>query len=149
MESFFSSLKFELGDQPLALDHYRRGVCRVAQRPYNRRRLHTSIGDSQSTTGQLTVCLLYDVMAALLYGVRPGEPTVFAGVVSGTALLTLLACLVPARRAAGVDPTENPARLIETQPPRRVRAGSTRAARAAGAQQASAETSTSASVTAR
>lgn len=46
------------------------------------------------------------LLTSLLYGVRPTEPAVFAAVVLGVTACTLLACLLPARRAAGLDPTE-------------------------------------------
>jgi ABC-type lipoprotein release transport system permease subunit len=43
-------------------------------------------------------------MAGLLFGIRPNDAATFA--LTGVVLLTIatLACLVPARRAATVDP---------------------------------------------
>jgi ABC-type antimicrobial peptide transport system permease subunit len=56
--------------------------------------------------GTLAALGLARFMGALLYGVRPSDPTTYAA----TALLllgtALLAAWLPARRAARVDPTE-------------------------------------------
>jgi putative ABC transport system permease protein len=39
-----------------------------------------------------------------VFGVRPADPIAYAGVIAVLAAITFLACYVPARRAAGVDP---------------------------------------------
>jgi putative ABC transport system permease protein len=44
------------------------------------------------------------VLAALLYEVGPGDPLVLATIVLLLGTCALAACLVPARRAATVDP---------------------------------------------
>jgi ABC-type lipoprotein release transport system permease subunit len=45
-------------------------------------------------------------MAALLFGVSPIDPVTFASVSVTLAAIALLASYLPARRAAGMDPTE-------------------------------------------
>jgi len=44
------------------------------------------------------------VMRDLLYGVRPADPATFAAGALVLAVISLVACSLPARRAAGVDP---------------------------------------------
>jgi predicted lysophospholipase L1 biosynthesis ABC-type transport system permease subunit len=44
------------------------------------------------------------VLSSTLYEVRPGDPWTFAGVAIFLAIVSLLACYLPARRASGVDP---------------------------------------------
>jgi predicted lysophospholipase L1 biosynthesis ABC-type transport system permease subunit len=45
------------------------------------------------------------VISSLLHGVTPTDPATFAGVAALLGAVALLACAVPARRAASVDPT--------------------------------------------
>jgi len=44
-------------------------------------------------------------VAPLLFGVSPFDPAVYAGVVATLSFVAIVACLVPAMRAAGVDPS--------------------------------------------
>jgi predicted permease len=46
------------------------------------------------------------LMSALLFGVGPSDPVTYLGVSAGLAGVALLASYLPARRAAGLDPTE-------------------------------------------
>jgi len=55
-------------------------------------------------TGLAAAVGLTRLMAALLYGVTPLDPVTYAMVTAAVAATALLASLVPARRAAGVDP---------------------------------------------
>ena len=54
--------------------------------------------------GLIGAFALTRAVAAMLFGVTPTEPSVFAAVALVLAAASLLACLVPARRAAGIDP---------------------------------------------
>ncbi len=44
------------------------------------------------------------VLASLLHEVKPGDPWIFAGTVGLLAAVALVACYLPGRRAAGMDP---------------------------------------------
>jgi putative ABC transport system permease protein len=46
------------------------------------------------------------LIAKFLFGVTTADPLTFAAVALVLALVALLACLIPARRAVSVDPTE-------------------------------------------
>ena len=44
------------------------------------------------------------VLQNQVFGIRTGDPLAYAGVMAVLATITFLACYLPARRAAGVDP---------------------------------------------
>jgi putative ABC transport system permease protein len=46
------------------------------------------------------------VLAGMLYGVHPADPTTFAAIVALVLVIALTASYIPARRAARIDPTE-------------------------------------------
>jgi putative ABC transport system permease protein len=54
--------------------------------------------------GCVSALLLARLMQRLLYGVSATDPLIFAGVALLLSLVALLACLIPARRAARTDP---------------------------------------------
>lgn len=60
-------------------------------------------GVSLGVVGALT---LSPLMSSLLFGVRATDPFTFASVVSTLMVVALVACYIPARRAAHVDPIE-------------------------------------------
>jgi len=45
------------------------------------------------------------VLTTLLYQVKPGDPFILAATTGLLALVALVACLLPARRAARLEPT--------------------------------------------
>lgn len=60
-----------------------------------------AIGAAAGLTGALGITRL---MQSLLYGVAPRDPLTFAGVTAVLILTAVLACFIPALRAAKVDP---------------------------------------------
>ena len=54
--------------------------------------------------GMATAFFTTRVMSGELYGVTPTDPAIYIGVAVLLAAVSLLACYIPARRAAGVDP---------------------------------------------
>jgi predicted permease len=56
--------------------------------------------------GWIAAYSLTRVMSGLLYGVRASDPWTFAGVSALLAVVTIAACVLPARRATKVDPIE-------------------------------------------
>jgi len=54
--------------------------------------------------GLVAAYVLSRLMESLLFGVSPTDPLTFALVAVALAVVTLAACLIPARRAMKVDP---------------------------------------------
>jgi putative ABC transport system permease protein len=55
--------------------------------------------------GLLAALVLSRLIRQLLYGISPADPLTFAVVALLLFFIALLACYLPARRAASVDPT--------------------------------------------
>jgi ABC-type antimicrobial peptide transport system permease subunit len=56
--------------------------------------------------GLAFAALLSKALGILLFGVQPWDPLIFSVVVASLSLAGLVACFIPARRAAHVDPVE-------------------------------------------
>jgi ABC-type lipoprotein release transport system permease subunit len=56
--------------------------------------------------GMATAALLTRFLEALLYEVSPTDPATFALTAAAVLVVALIACTVPARRAARVQPVE-------------------------------------------
>ena len=61
------------------------------------------VGIAIGTAGALAVTRY---MTTLLFGVKPIDVLTFVAVAAVLALVVLIACIVPARRAAKIDPLE-------------------------------------------
>jgi len=57
-----------------------------------------------SVAGIAGALVISRLMAKLLYGVQPTDPTTFVAVAAGLGLVAMLACYIPARRAMRIDP---------------------------------------------
>jgi ABC-type antimicrobial peptide transport system permease subunit len=56
------------------------------------------------TIGLAAAFLLVRLMRSLLFGVEVTDPITFGGISLLLAMITLLACYIPAQRAARIDP---------------------------------------------
>ena len=63
--------------------------------------LLTAVGMVVGVAGAITLARF---LGALLYGVRPVDPTTLAGVLAALTVVALAACLIPALRALRIDP---------------------------------------------
>jgi putative ABC transport system permease protein len=54
--------------------------------------------------GLAVVFVLARFLTSMLYGVSPSDPVTFVGISFLLAMVALLACYLPARRAARIDP---------------------------------------------
>ena len=84
----------------LSLHKYASGAGSSTDRgePGTRNGAKAPIGTTQGET------LVAKLLASILYGVRPHDVATFVSVPLFLAAVALLACWIPARRAAGVDP---------------------------------------------
>jgi ABC-type antimicrobial peptide transport system permease subunit len=58
------------------------------------------------TAGFVGAAIVARALKTFLYGVSPGDPTAFAAVAVLLAMVSLLACYVPTRRATRIDPLD-------------------------------------------
>ena len=56
--------------------------------------------------GAVAALVLARLMSAMLFGVKPTDIVTFASVAALLLLVALMACYLPARRAAGLDPMQ-------------------------------------------
>ena len=56
--------------------------------------------------GGIAALALTRLMASILFEVKPTDPLTFGGVAVLLCAIALLACYIPARRAASVDPVQ-------------------------------------------
>jgi ABC-type antimicrobial peptide transport system permease subunit len=54
--------------------------------------------------GLIASLALTRVLTSMLFQVKPNDPVIFVGVAGLLGMVTLVACLIPARRAMRVDP---------------------------------------------
>jgi putative ABC transport system permease protein len=59
-----------------------------------------------SVIGLIASLLTMRVLSSVLYGVKPTDPLAFAGSVAVVISVSLIACWIPARRAASIDPMQ-------------------------------------------
>jgi hypothetical protein len=65
---------------------------------------YTPAPDENVSCNWLTALVLTKWLEALLFGVRPTDPLTFTVIAVTLALVALLACYIPARRARKIDP---------------------------------------------
>jgi len=82
----------------MALGARRRDVVRLVA---GRGMFMTAMGIAAGVAGSL---ILAKLLASELYGVGPADPAAMGGAAAAMAVVALLACAIPARRAAGADP---------------------------------------------
>ena len=63
------------------------------------------IAGTGTLIGAAAALALTRIFESLLYDVRPADPATYAAVAAVLSVATLLACLLPARRAARIDPS--------------------------------------------
>ena len=56
--------------------------------------------------GGIAALVLTRLMSSILFEVKPTDPLTFGGVAILLSLIALLACYIPARRAASLDPMQ-------------------------------------------
>jgi len=82
----------------LALGAQRRNILHIVLRH------GLGLAIAGAAVGLICALIVSQLMASLLYGVRPTDPLTFAGVALLFIGVALVACYVPARRAMKVDP---------------------------------------------
>jgi putative ABC transport system permease protein len=84
----------------LALGAQRRNILHIVLRQ------GLGLAIAGAAVGLICALIVSQLMASLLYGIRPTDPLTFAGVALLFIGVALAACYVPARRAMKVDPMD-------------------------------------------
>jgi putative ABC transport system permease protein len=66
----------------------------------------TLIGVVMGLVGAYVLTKYLESLTSMLFGVQPRDPLTFGVIAVGLTLVSLVACLIPARRATRVDPLE-------------------------------------------
>jgi ABC-type lipoprotein release transport system permease subunit len=66
----------------------------------------TVIGIAIGITAAYVLTKYLESLTSMLFGVKPRDPITFAVTAGVLLLVSLIACLIPARRATKVDPLE-------------------------------------------
>ena len=70
-----------------------------------RREAEAGCSEISKGVGLAAACAAGRLLSPLLYGIAANDPVTLAGVAVGLAVVVMLACYLPARRAMQVDPS--------------------------------------------
>jgi putative ABC transport system permease protein len=87
----------------MALGANRRNVLRMVVR---QGMLLTVVGVAAGLVAAFVLTKYLESLTSMLFGVKPRDPVTFVAIALSLTIVALIACLVPARRATGIDPLE-------------------------------------------